>query len=552
MRTESTELLPRYSFLAPLIRGARILELGALERTFGASSVLLHDRGAASVVAFGNAGAVERARKEHEGPGLSFRTGSVAQQPGSSFDLVLVHDEKFLGAEGGVVALSRLLVPGGHLVVAVRAQGPSLLASAGANRYAQTVAALRPWFRSIEVATQQALLGWVMTPAAGAAARLAIDGAFGGGEQPAFHLFLCGAAATGLAAQILVPVPAEPVLAQWGERGVGVVLQRERSRIEELVAELRHARARIAERESWIEGLRHEVETLHATVGDLEAERKATGVKQVKLEREAAENGEALRRVREQLVARARELDGARRAVDSRTEDLRLVEEELEQVREAAAAIQRERAALEAAAGAREVELAAARERIAALEAELAALQTHPLVAVEQEQALLAAEIAALRGAPPSLDRPAPQAAAGDEIGRRLRSLEEAAEAAERRAREAEERMRAAERRAEQADAARTESVATARRWQLEAENARREAAGVAAGMADRESLRAERDEAVARAAEEAGRRAAARAQLQREVERAEAAERSVAQLRGQLERAEPTGNVTGPDRRGS
>lgn len=91
------------------------------------------------------------------------------------------------------------------------------------------------------------------------------------------------------------------------------------------------------------------------------------------------------------------------------------------------------------------------------------------------------------------------------------------------------------ERRLDEAEAARAESVAAARRWQLEAETARREAAGVAAGMADWEELRRQRDEALARAAEEAGRLQGARSQLQAALDRALAAERQVELLRAEL-----------------
>lgn len=577
MRTELTELLPRYAFLAPLLRGARVLEIGALDRCGPAAAAALRERGAAAVVALGSPPAVERARREKAPAQVAFRSGPLARLEAGAFDLVLLHDDGPLLAEGGAAAVARLLAPGGRLAVATQSSGPSLVpgASAGGGRYGALLAALRPHFPAIEVATQQALLGWLMSPAG--AAGLAVDGTCAAAEVPAFHLLLCGATASGLADQLLVPLPAAPVLATWAESGAGAVLEREKARVEQLVAELHHARERIAERESWIEGLRHEVEQREAQAEEQAAELRAAQVKLVKLEREHAEASESLRRVREQLVARSRELDGARRAVDSRTQDLRLVEEELDQVRGAAQSIQQERVALEAqlaearaGIAALEAELAAARARIvelereleaarqrnaalegeieavrarhAGLEEELAAVRSQqaprsPIAVVEEEQARLLAELEALRLRPPAVEEIADRAPAADDLSRRMRILEEQAEAAARRAREAEERMRAAERRADEAEAARAESVATARRWQLEAETARREAAGVAAGMADQAALRAERDEAIARAAEEAGRRAAVRAQLQEQLERANRAEAQVALLQRELDR---------------
>ena len=569
MRIETTELLPRYAFLTPLVRGARVLELGAVDRTFGETSVVLHDRGAASVVSLGSTGAVERARREHGGPGLSFRNVPPAQLAPASFDLALVHDAAIVLADGLPALLARLLAPGGHLVVAAPAGGTALLPHDAASRYAEVLGALRPAFPSIEVATQQALVGWVVTPAAAAQPALAIYDGFGRPEAPAFHLFVCGTHATGLATQTLVPVAATPVLATWGERGAGAVLQQERARVEQLVGELRHARERIAERESWIEGLRHEIETRHETAEGQAAELQVARVKLAKLEREHAEATEALRRVREQMAGRMRELDGARRALDSRTQDLRIAEEELEKAREGAQEVLRERVSLEQELAqaraeiarmadeiaAARAEAAVARERAAALEEELreagralataeescdrrvadataALLAGGDLAQVQREHAQAIAELESLRRAQPGAEL---RAAGTDDPARKLREMEDAVDAALRRAREAEERMRAAERRADAADAARAESVATARRWQLEAETARREAAGVAAGMADREALRRERDEALARAAEEAGRRAAARAQLQREIDRAESAESALNLLQRQV-----------------
>lgn len=534
-RIELAELLPRYAFLEAMIRGARVLEIGALESTRGVSAVLLHDRGAASVVSLGNEAAVESARRAHGGPGLFFRADPLPALTPASIDLALVHDAAALLAPGAAQAITRVLAPAGHLLVAVRATGPSLgLAArkgAGPSRYAEALAALKPAFPSIEVATQQALVGWVVAPAGVEEPALAVDPGFAGPEAPAFHLFVCGARAMGLRDQTLVPLQASTFL-------VGRQDAEAKERIEELVTELRHARELVAERESWIEGLRHEVEELHRNGEESTAELQVARVRLVKLEREHEEASDALRRVREQLVSRSRELDGARRAIDSRTEDLRLAEEETESVRRVVQSLGREKTALEERTAelqrrADGLEARATRAESALVELQQAGSAGAAMLA--REQARVEAELKALLASTPGEASPFDRTER-EELQRRVRDLEDRLEAALSRSAEAEERMRAAERRAEEAESARAESVATARRWQIEAENARRDAAGVAAGVADRDALKGELDAAMARVAEEAGRRAALRAQLAAETERAANAEAGLMQLRQELD----------------
>lgn len=643
--TELVELLPRYAFLQAMIRGARVLEVGALEGTGGKSAVILHDRGAASVVSLGEGAA--KAQGRHGGPGLTFRAGGLEALPPSSIDLALIHDAGMLLADGALEALQRVLGPGGQLVAALRAGGPSLSRNdtsgvPGAEAYGAILSRLLPFFPSIEVASQQALVGWVVAPAGVGDPALVVDDGFASAETPAFYLFLCGASSTGLRDQALVPLE---VARNLGEKAPGGELVEQRTRAARLVEELRHTRELVSERQSWIEGLRHEIEELHRAAEEREAALKVANTRLVRLEREYDEASSSLARVREQLVGRARELEGARRALDSRTRDLRLAEEGQEALRktiqnlgtgklEAEEKARLAKAELEAASGHRatedeleslrlqlaealvanqllslqkeekvsaeeleaatrqlsetraaldalrleretilekqnrrfeslEVELAEAKafnevmglersrwlddrkgleQRNEGLEARVSELEglltsveeaggAVSVVAVQKEKERVEAELKALLTQGPGAVVPT-----FEEDARRIRDLEDRLDAASSRTRELEERMAAAERRSEMAESARAEAVAAARRWQLEAETARRDAAGVAAGMADRESLKSERDEALARAAEEAGRRAAIKNQLQATVERAAAAEHRIQALSREIE----------------
>lgn len=642
--TEMVELLPRYAFLQGLIRGARVLEIGALEGTGGKSAVVLHDRGAASVVSLGEG--ASRAQSRHGGPGLGFRSSGPETVAPGSIDLALVHVAEPLFQEGMVETLAGVLAPRGTLVVALRARGPSLCRKSppegsGSEAYTRLLSVLRPRFPSIEVASQQALVGWVVAPAGAEQPSLDVDDSFAPPETPAFYLFVCGSQPTGIRDQTLVPLE---VARHLGEKAPGEELVEQRTRVEKLLTELRHTRELVAERESWIEGLRHEIGELHRNGEERDAELKVARTRLVRLEREYEEASSSLARVREQLLGRARELEGARRALDTRTRDLKVAEEgqealrqtiqnlgagkleaeekarlakaeleavsvsvspeeveslrlqlaealianqllslqkeervpseELEalglQLTEARATLEslrldRERSAEEQAVQqeALQVELAEARafnevmrlerarwlddrkglelenERLASRVDELERLLTSieeaggsvTVATVEREKARAEAELKALLEQGPGAVAPA-----FEEDARRIRELEDRLDAALSRSRELEERMAAAERRAEQAESARAEGIAAARRWQLEAETARRDAAGVAAGMADREALKSERDEALARAAEEAGRRAAIKGQLQAEAERAAAAESQVRNLTRELE----------------
>src|SRR5919204_2587685 len=87
------DLLSRYSFVEPLLAGRRVLEIGAAQRTGGATALALAERGAAAVMSIeeeadGIAGAA--AGVQH--PFVQFRAAHLEELPQKAFDLVLVAD----------------------------------------------------------------------------------------------------------------------------------------------------------------------------------------------------------------------------------------------------------------------------------------------------------------------------------------------------------------------------------------------------------------------------------------------------------------------------
>src|SRR5512147_777909 len=116
------EVLPRYSFLEPLLEGRRVLELGAAGATDGASAVFLAERGAAAVLSLDGPEAVERAAQAAHHPFVQFRSMEPSSLPRGAFDLLVIAEGSALATDPGRVAeLRALLAQDGLLVAALRA-----------------------------------------------------------------------------------------------------------------------------------------------------------------------------------------------------------------------------------------------------------------------------------------------------------------------------------------------------------------------------------------------------------------------------------------------
>jgi SAM-dependent methyltransferase len=334
------ELLARTSFLEPVVRGRRVLELGAAAATGGASAHALAARGAASVVAADeDEDGVAIAARAHPHPAVEYVALSAGELPDGTFDVVVVHDGAPLAAAPErVAALAALLADGGRLVAALPVAGaPSLAALAGERppdqlpAYESFVGSLEAVFPSVELATQSASIGWLVAAAPAAAdeapepdlqPELQLDGAHGEPPLAAAYLAVCGAAPAGLAGMVLVTLPAAAALREAGARAtldVGAIqAQLAARRADEVRAT---ARAEEAERR---------IEELEAELAELRAGAEARG------EHERAREGElgslrqrlvdgerALAAARDAEGDRARERDEARRESLARARELR-------------------------------------------------------------------------------------------------------------------------------------------------------------------------------------------------------------------------------------
>ncbi|MGI5865750.1 MAG: methyltransferase domain-containing protein, partial [Myxococcales bacterium] len=211
------EILPRYLFLEPLLAGARVLEIGAVALTGGRGAKLLLDRGAAYVLALdADEQAVDKARANLglRREGLHFRTGSEKDLPAESFDLVILADGAGLLAETTRLgALKRLLTRDGRLVVSLRDpagiafSGPPRERASAAAQAAALLSLLNGAFRTVEAATQTALLAYSVAPEAAAEPETALDESLSDAGTPAFHLFVCGLRPSGLSTTTLAALP---------------------------------------------------------------------------------------------------------------------------------------------------------------------------------------------------------------------------------------------------------------------------------------------------------------------------------------------------------
>ncbi len=157
-RTSSRQLAA-YSYLRPLVSGARVLELGcgdgtgtALLSTLGARAVIGTDR---------DVGRIDRARRTYGRAGVTFIAGGSvsALQSAGPFEIILIPQAAgFLGPDGPVtVAVARkLLSPGGRLVC-IAPSADAILAPgaqagvAGAVGYFDLVDGLSPYFEKVRM-----------------------------------------------------------------------------------------------------------------------------------------------------------------------------------------------------------------------------------------------------------------------------------------------------------------------------------------------------------------------------------------------------------------
>jgi hypothetical protein len=239
------EVLPRIAFLRPLVEGARVLEIGGLERTAGRSAEWFAQVGARAVVSVGeDAAAVSAARAAVASAKIRFVCGTWEDFGPASFDLVWVHD------------LSRPLQPAslasragaGHVVLAVPAEQVG-----GEAGYRALVAELAAAFPSVEVATQRPLQGSVLS-FGGRGVPLLADPSFEPPPAASAYLFVCGQRPCGVSGQWVVPLPPEGGHDEKLSRALAES-ERERARLEEELAAAKATiealRAELSQGERW-------------------------------------------------------------------------------------------------------------------------------------------------------------------------------------------------------------------------------------------------------------------------------------------------------------
>lgn len=145
--------LPQYLYVADLIAGKRVLEVGC---GTGAGSKFLADHGAAKVVGIdAEASAVDRARRVYHRANLSFRHESLADMDmdDGGFDCVFVPDGMTVIKNPPVLReLRRVLAADGHLVLSVASADRA--AHAGGLSYYEVEEALSATFAPVRMVAQ--------------------------------------------------------------------------------------------------------------------------------------------------------------------------------------------------------------------------------------------------------------------------------------------------------------------------------------------------------------------------------------------------------------
>jgi SAM-dependent methyltransferase len=257
--------LPLYAYLEPLLAGRRVLELGAGS---GAGAAQLARQGAVEVVGVEiDEALVARARARHAAPNLTFRAASsLLDAVVGPFDVVLVPEaDAMLRRPEAIPALSRLLVPGGRLVLvassADRGVGP---AGAGVGYY-ELSDALLPHFPAVQMfgVTPFAAFGVVEFDVDGEGLRVDSRLVEGGVEPPSAYVAVAGSERAGDLGYALVQVPFSPIeaklagVAEGEDRGASARLAVTERRLDEVE---RRGRARVDEVEARATELRRKLE----------------------------------------------------------------------------------------------------------------------------------------------------------------------------------------------------------------------------------------------------------------------------------------------------
>jgi SAM-dependent methyltransferase len=359
-----------YGYLAPLVAGRRVVEVGS---GAGLGAAHLLDLGATSVLGVdADAGAISRARAENQAAGLEFRVleRRLLDSTGG-FDVVVVPDGAALLRPGASVSpgdLRALCGPRGRLVLLVEsADRPGATTGAGYYEVSEACGRLFPRVRMFGL-TPFAAFG--IAEFSETSPGLRIDGALvdEGGEQPTHYLAVAGpdegdesvelgyalmqipsetleAQDGGLAAGLAAALPADAELrrrlaeSEGKTEGLLRVSRAQTEEIEELRARLRRGAESRAELDQEMTRLRRALSEADASVLDLTrrttqemaalASRITSGLRP---ETEGAHDGAAAARLREELRRREQELANSEAALSERDDRVAALEAERQEL----------------------------------------------------------------------------------------------------------------------------------------------------------------------------------------------------------------------------
>ncbi|HZJ54349.1 MAG TPA: hypothetical protein VFD38_09445 [Myxococcaceae bacterium] len=328
-----SELLPRYIFAESLFVRRRVLEVGAVSATGGASAEFLVSRGARLVVACDDdLTAVEAAQARSGSERLRFRPAVFDDLPPGGFDLVLVADlAPYVRAPALLAQLAEQVSGTGVLVGGVR--NPAGLALAqlmepdgpGAPpTYGQVLDALAGHFPHVETATQSPLLGYQL--AFERSEGLQVDGSLAGSGEAAYYVVLASRERVRAVDPTWVQLPPAPLAFTGGRLDEVSTRAREwEERARRLKTALGEAREELAQARGDLEATQGALERARDEAARTQAETEVRGaaalhpvvqdelaarIRRLEAELQLASDraGEAERR----LAARAAESEAAR------------------------------------------------------------------------------------------------------------------------------------------------------------------------------------------------------------------------------------------------
>ncbi|HEY1905101.1 MAG TPA: plectin 1 isoform 8, partial [Myxococcaceae bacterium] len=328
-----SELLPRYIFAESLFVRRRVLEVGAVAATGGASGEFLVSRGARLVVACDDdLAAVEAAQARAGSDRLRFRPTVFDDLPPGGFDLVLVADlAPYVRAPALLAQLAEQVSGTGVLVGGIR--NPAGLALAQLMEpdgdgvpptYGQVLDALSAHFPNLETATQSPLLGYQL--AFERSEGLQVDGSLAGSGEAAYFVVLGSRERLRSVDPTWVQLPPAPLAFTGGRLDEASTRAREwEQRARRLKTALSEAREELAGAKADLDASRGALERAREEAAHAQAEAEVRGAAALhpvvqdelaarirRLESELQLAGERAAEAERRLAARAAESEAAR------------------------------------------------------------------------------------------------------------------------------------------------------------------------------------------------------------------------------------------------